>query len=59
MPHWSTPGGATGVELYDHSKGAAARTDDYDSAAEVVNLAGVEKYEEVQAQLHAMLRARF
>ena len=47
------------MELYDHSKGAAARTDDYDSAAEVVNLAGVEKYEEVQAQLHAMLRARF
>ena len=59
VPIWSTPGGATGVELYDHTVDAAARTDDFDSDSEMVNLAGVAKYAQVQAQLHALLREHF
>ena len=58
-PIWSNPGGATGVELYNHTADAAARIDNFDSAAEIENLAGVVKYARVQDRLHEMLRAQF
>ena len=59
VPIWSTPGGATGVELYDHAADAAARTDDFDSNAEMFNVVGIAKYALVEAQLHALLRDHF